>query len=150
LLVDQLVPAVLRNDGDAPAEHFGGGPAEDALGRWIPELDAGFGVQRHDGERPGMDDGLQAPRGGAQLLLRPAPLRRVPLRADEVRDAALRVPHGHDADLDPERRAVLAVVEQLLAHRLAAPERRADAGERGAIGVRALEEARVAADRLVR
>ncbi len=79
--------------------------------------------------------GLVAQRVG--LLAR----GHVALHRDPVGDVAGGVGHGHDAELDPERAAVLTVVEHLDDHRLPALQCRAQRVERGAIGAGALQQA---------
>jgi len=59
-----------------------------------------------------------------------------------VGDVADGVGHRHDAQLDPELRAVLAVVEHFHDHRLPALQRRAQCVERRAVGVRPLQQTR--------
>jgi hypothetical protein len=65
-----------------------------------------------------------------------------------MRQPVIAVDDLRDRERVPERRAVLAVVEQLRAHRVTALERLAQPPHRGAVGARALKEPAVAADDL--
>jgi hypothetical protein len=96
--------------------------------------------------------GPGGPLGGQvqlALLLGLHPDRHVGLDADEVGQPALRVVHGRDGQLVPEGRAVLAVVEQRDGEVLLALQRVPDALHVGRVGVRALQEAAVAAEHLL-
>ena len=68
------------------------------------------------------------------------------LHANEVRQPVVLVQNGGDGQLIPERRAVLAVVEQFHGAGLPLANRLPESRYRGRVGVAALEEPAVAAD----
>ena len=85
----------------------------------------------------------------SELLLEGTPGGHIDLDPDEVRQAALRVPHRGDRQLVPEGGSVLAVVQQLDGTRLAGPDRLAEAGDGRGVGVLALQKSAVAAEELL-
>jgi hypothetical protein len=76
-----------------------------------------------------------------QLLEPAVTLRGVALHGHEVRAGAGRIDDRHDVQLVPERRAVLAVVQDLLAHRLLLAEAVPDPIQGVAVAVGALQDA---------
>jgi hypothetical protein len=47
----EVVPFVVRNDLDSPADYFLFGPAKDTLSRGVPALDIAIEINRDDRER---------------------------------------------------------------------------------------------------
>ena len=94
------------------------GPAEDALGRRVPETDPGVLVELHERDRRGVDQRLQP------LLLLLA-LGDVGIGDEVADDAARTVPDGRGGDRDGDEPAVLALPDGLVVvDRLAGPHAR--------------------------
>ena len=111
---------------------------------------------RRDGRQPGLLDGGrlgQVPPhlfvGPPQAVLRLAPCGHVGLDADEMGDLAGVVPHGGDGQAVPERRAVLAAVEDLDGAVAAGDQGVADLLHGLRVGVIPLQELAVAVQRLL-
>ena len=84
----------------------------------------------------------------AEGLFGRAPPRHVQLAGEEIDELAMIVEHRRDEHCVPEGRSVALVVQDFQRDRLAPRHRVAQVGDRGAIGVCALQEPAVAADDL--
>jgi hypothetical protein len=134
--------AVLRRD-DLEQRHpheFGDAALRDARHRQVRLDAAALRVEGVDADRRRLDQAPVVLLGGGEALLHAAELADVLLDADVVRRLVRVAPDRREREVVPERRAVLAVVEQLDDEGRIRRERLADAGDGAWIGALALQE----------